>query len=85
MTEEVSWTHHGRNEELLHRVKEERNVLYTIKRRKEGRINGMVTSSVGTAFIEGKLEGKNEIWKEGEEGDVSSYWMTLRKRKDNGN
>ena len=28
---------------------------------------------------------KNEIWEEGEEGDVSSYWTTLRKREDNGN
>ena len=27
----ISWTDHVRNEEVLHRVKEERNVLHTIK------------------------------------------------------
>ena len=36
-----------RNEEELHRVKEERNILHTIK---EGGLAGLVTSSVGTAF-----------------------------------
>jgi hypothetical protein len=28
------WTDRVRNEEVLHRVKEERNILHTIKRRK---------------------------------------------------
>jgi hypothetical protein len=32
--------------------------------------------------IEGKLEGMIEMIDEGE--DVSSYWMTLRKREDTG-
>jgi hypothetical protein len=32
--EKMSWTDHVRNEEVLHRVKEERNILQTIKRRK---------------------------------------------------
>jgi hypothetical protein len=31
---EISWTDHVRNEEVLHRVKEERNIVRTIKRRK---------------------------------------------------
>ena len=31
---EISWTDRVKNEEVLHRVKEERNVIYTIKRRK---------------------------------------------------
>jgi hypothetical protein len=30
---EISWTDHVRNEEVLHRVKEERNIVHTIKRR----------------------------------------------------
>ncbi|GFG32607.1 hypothetical protein Cfor_04723, partial [Coptotermes formosanus] len=30
----VKWPDHVRNEEVLHRVKEERNMLQTIKRRK---------------------------------------------------
>jgi len=28
--EKISWTDHVRNEEVLHRVKEERNILHTI-------------------------------------------------------
>jgi hypothetical protein len=32
--EKISWTDRVRNEEVLHRVKEERNNLHTIKRRK---------------------------------------------------
>jgi hypothetical protein len=32
--EKISWTDRVRNEEVLHRVKEERNILRTIKRRK---------------------------------------------------
>jgi hypothetical protein len=31
---EISWTDCVRNEEILYRVKEERNILHTIKRRK---------------------------------------------------
>jgi hypothetical protein len=32
--EKIIWTDHVRNEEVLHTVKEERNILHTIKRRK---------------------------------------------------
>jgi hypothetical protein len=32
--EKISWTDRVRNEEVLHRVKEERNILHTINRRK---------------------------------------------------
>jgi hypothetical protein len=45
--EKISWTDRVRNEEVLHRIKEERNILHTIKRRKA---TGLVTSCVGTAF-----------------------------------
>jgi len=34
-TEKISWTDHVRNEEVLQRVKGERNILSTIKRRKD--------------------------------------------------
>jgi hypothetical protein len=33
-TEKISWTGHVRNEEVLHRVKEKRNIVCTVKRRK---------------------------------------------------
>ena len=32
--EKISWTDRVRNEEVLHRVKEERNITHTVKRRK---------------------------------------------------
>jgi hypothetical protein len=34
--EKISWTDHVRKEEVLQRVKEERNILHTIKR---GKVN----------------------------------------------
>jgi hypothetical protein len=58
----ISWTDRVRNEEVLHRVKEERNVLHTIKRRKANwighilRINCLIKH-----VIEGKLEGRIEM------------------------
>jgi len=45
----IIWTDHVRNEEVLQKVKEERGIS-TNNKRKEGRITGCVTSSVGTAF-----------------------------------
>ena len=44
--EKISWTDRVINEEVSHRVKEERNILHTMKRR----ANYLVTSFVGTAF-----------------------------------
>jgi hypothetical protein len=32
--EKISWIDHVRNEEVLHGVKEERNILHAVKRRK---------------------------------------------------
>jgi DNA phosphorothioation-dependent restriction protein DptG len=45
--EKISWTDRVRNEEVLQGVKEERNILHTIKK---GRLTGLVTSCVETAF-----------------------------------
>jgi hypothetical protein len=45
--EKISWTDRVRNEKVLHRVKEERNIVHAIK---EERLNGLVTSCVETAF-----------------------------------
>jgi hypothetical protein len=44
---EISCTECVKNEEVLHRVKEERNIVHTIK---EGRLTALVTSCVGTVF-----------------------------------
>jgi hypothetical protein len=32
--EKISWTDRARNGKVLHRVKEERNIIHTVKRRK---------------------------------------------------
>jgi hypothetical protein len=32
--DKISWTDRVKNEEVLHRVKQERNIVHTIKRRK---------------------------------------------------
>jgi hypothetical protein len=45
--EMINWTDHVRNEEVLQRVKEERNILQTVKRRKANWIGHIF---VGTAF-----------------------------------
>lgn len=42
----ISWTDGAKNEEVSHRVKEERHILQTIK----GRLAGWVTSGVGTRY-----------------------------------
>ena len=43
----ISWTDHVRNEKVLHRIKEERNIVHEIRK---GRLIGFVTSCVETAF-----------------------------------
>ena len=45
--EKISWSDHVRNDEVLQRVKEERNIIQTIK---EGSVTELVISFVGTAF-----------------------------------
>jgi hypothetical protein len=44
--EKISWTDCVRKE-VLHRVKRERDIVHTIR---EGRLTGLVTPCVGTAF-----------------------------------
>ena len=51
--EKISWTDHVRNEEVLLRVKEKRNMLQEISKRKA---NWLVTFCVETAFYNGLLK-----------------------------
>ena len=51
--EKISWTDHVRNEEVLLRVKEQRNILHEIV---HGRRTGLVTFCVETAFYNGLLK-----------------------------
>jgi hypothetical protein len=60
--EKISWTDRVRNEEVLHRVKEERNIIHTIKRRKANWIGHILRRNcLLKHVIEGKLEGRTEI------------------------
>jgi hypothetical protein len=60
--EKISWTDRVRNEEVLRRVKEERNIVHTIKRRKANWIGHILRRNCLLKYmIEGKLEGRIEM------------------------
>jgi hypothetical protein len=60
--EKIIWTDRVRNEEVLHRVKEESTILHTIKRRKANWIGHILRRNcLLKQVIEGKLEGRIEI------------------------
>src|SRR5215470_11221874 len=59
--EKISWADRVRKEEVLHRVKEERNILHTIKRRKANWIGHILRRNyLLKHVIEGKIEGRIE-------------------------
>ena len=55
--EKISWTDRAGNEEVLHRVKEERNMLHTVNRKKA---NWIGYSWRGKCFLKHVTEGKKE-------------------------
>jgi hypothetical protein len=60
--EKISWTDRVRNEEALHRVKEERNILHTVKRRKANWIGYILRRNcLLTRVIGGKIEERIEV------------------------
>jgi hypothetical protein len=60
--EMISWTDRVRNEEVLHRVKEERNIVHTIKRQKANWIGHILRRNCFLKqVIEEKLEGRIEM------------------------
>ena len=57
--EKIGWTDCVRNEEVLHRVKEGRNIVHTIKRRKAYWIGHILRRNcLLKHVIEGKVEGR---------------------------
>jgi hypothetical protein len=57
--EKISWTNHVRNEEVLLRVREERNILHAIKRRKADSIGHILCRDcLLKHVIGGKIEGR---------------------------
>ena len=58
--EQISGTDHVRNEEVLQTVKEERNVVHTIKRMKSDWVGHILhRNCLLKHSIERKMEGKN--------------------------
>jgi len=56
--EKVSWTEHVRNEEVLLRVKEMRNILHEIRKRKSNCIGHLFCRNcLLQRIIEGKIKG----------------------------
>jgi hypothetical protein len=56
------WTEHVRNEEVLLRVKEQRNILYEIRRRKANSIGHMLCRNcLLRKVIEGEIKGGLEV------------------------
>jgi hypothetical protein len=59
--EKISWTDRERNE-VLRRVTEERNILYTVKRRKANLIGHILCRNCFLKHVtKGKIEGRIEL------------------------
>jgi hypothetical protein len=60
--EMISWTDHLRNEEVLLRVKEQRNILHEIRKRKADWIGHILRRNCPLQqVIEGKVKGGMEV------------------------
>jgi hypothetical protein len=60
--EKISWTDHVRNEEVLLIVKEQRNILYEISKRKANWIGHILRRNcLLLQVIEGKIKGGIEV------------------------
>jgi hypothetical protein len=76
--EKISWTDHVRNEAVLLRVKEQRNILREISKRKADWIGHILRRNcLLQQVIEGKINGGIEVT--GRRGRCRKLWMTLRK------
>ena len=60
--EKISWTDHVRNEEVLRRVNEQRNILHEIRKRKSNWIGHILRRNcLLQQVIEGKIKGQIEV------------------------
>ena len=63
---EISWTDHVRNEEMLLRVNEQRNILHEIRKRKANWIGHILHRNCRLQqVIEGKIKGQVEVTRRG--------------------
>jgi hypothetical protein len=59
--EKIIWINHVRNEEVLHRVKEERKILHTIKSRKANWVGHSLRRNCLKKIYYRKIEGGVEV------------------------
>ena len=60
--EKISWTDHVRNEEVLLRVNEQRNILHEIRKRKANWIGHILRRNcLLKQIIQGKIKGEMEV------------------------
>ena len=60
--EKISWTDHVRNEDVLLRVKEQRNILHEIRKRKVNWIGHILSGNcLLQPITEGKIQGGTEV------------------------
>jgi len=60
--EKISWTDHVRNEDVLLRVKEQRNILHEIRKRKVNLISHILgRNCLLQRVTEGKIQGGMEV------------------------
>jgi hypothetical protein len=60
--EKISWTDHVRNEDVLLRDKEQRNILHEIRKRKANWISHILRRNcILQRVIEGKMQGRIEV------------------------
>ena len=60
--EKISWTDHVRNEDVLLRVKEQRNIQHEIRKRKANWIGHILRRNcLLQRVIEGKIQGRIEV------------------------
>ena len=59
--EKISWTEHVRNEDVLLRVNEQRNILHEIRKRKANWIGHILRRNCLLKQVEGKIKGEMEV------------------------
>jgi hypothetical protein len=80
--EKISWIDHVRNEEVLLRVNEQRNILHEIRKRKANWIGHILRRNCRLKqVIEGKIKEEMEVTRR-RGRRRRSYWMTLRTGED---
>jgi len=78
--EKISWTELVRNEEVLKRVKDGRNIVQTMKKRNADWICHILRRNCLLKLRRRRKDKKEGYkWWEEKEEDVSSCWVTLEK------